>query len=152
MNVFPGIDAQGWTVRPRRIGSVLLTALWAGLTGCHGQDSLPKLQVYEVKGKVLLSDGTPLGQGWVYFVPKGSLSVTPSAQIASDGTFSVVTGGSGDGAPAGDYKIRIEAPGLQAKSKSKKAPFPFKYTDEDSSGIEVTVRAEPNQLQPIRLK
>ena len=68
--------------------------------------------------------GKPLCSGWVYFVPKGDLSITPSAKIASDGTFSLVTGGSGEGAPAGDYKVRIEAPGFRPDPKSKKSPFP----------------------------
>jgi hypothetical protein len=149
MNVFRGLLAQLQCVGARTTGW-LFVALCAGLAGCHSQDSLPALKVYEVKGKVVLSNGKPLGEGWIYFVPKGNLTITPSAQIAADGTFSVVTGGSGAGAPAGDYKVRVETPGLV--SKSKKTPFPFKYTDEDSSGIEVTVRPESNHLEPIQLK
>jgi len=122
------------------------------LAGCSNSGSLPSLQVYEVKGKVLLADGKPLSSGFVFFVPKGDLPVTPSGVIASDGTFSLVTGGSGQGAPVGDYKIRVESPELQSAKKSKKPPFPFKYTDEDSSGIVITVRADTNQLDPIQLK
>jgi len=137
--------------RARRL-SGLLVAVWAGLAGCSHSDSLPVLQVYQVKGKVLLADGKPLSGGWVTFVPKGDLSVTPSGVIADDGTFSLVTGGSGEGAPAGEYKIRVEAPQFHAAAKSKKPPFPFKYTDEDSSGVVITVRADTNQLEPIRLK
>jgi len=132
--------------------SGLFVAVWAGLAGCRNSDSLPVLQVYQVKGKVLLADGKPLAGGLVTFVPKGDLPVTPSGVIASDGTFSLVTGGSGEGAPPGDYKIRVEAPQFQAAPKSRKPPFPFKYTDEDSSGLTITVRAETNQLEPIRLK
>ena len=126
----------------------------AVLAGCHQSDSLPSLQVYQVKGKVLLADGKPLGGGWIYFVPKGDLPLTPSAEIQPDGTFSVVTGGSGEGAPPGEYKVRVETPQLsQAKSRSKtKSVVPFKYTDEDSSGLVVVVRAEPNQIDPIVLK
>ena len=75
----------------------LVLALWAGVAGCRQSDSLPNLKVYEVKGKVLLADGKPLTNGWVYFVPKGELTVTPSAIIGSDGTFSLITGGSGEG-------------------------------------------------------
>ena len=127
-------------------------AAWAGLAGCHSRDALPTFQVYEVKGKVVLADGKPLSDGWIYFVPTGNLTVTPSARIGSDGTFSVTTGGSGEGAPAGEYKVRVESPQFNAKSKSKKARLPFKYTDEDSSGISVTVRPQVNQLDPIRLK
>ena len=137
--------------RSRWLRSMLL-ALSAGLTGCGASDSLPKLQVYEVKGKVVLADGKPLSSGLVSFVPIGGLSITPSATIASDGTFSLVTGGSGEGAPEGEYKVRIEAPGLQSNAKSKKSLFPFKYTDEDSSGLKVIVQAKANQLDPFLLK
>ncbi len=131
----------------------LVVAAGLGLAGCGqpGADRLPALAVYEVKGKVLLGDGKPLNAGWVYFVPKGDLSVTPSGQIGPDGTFSVVTGGSGEGAPPGDYKLRIEAPQFRT-SRNQKPLIPPKYTDEDSSNLVVTVRAESNQLEPIRLK
>ncbi len=137
------------------IARLLLATLTVGcvsLVGCGGSDSLPSLQVYEVKGKVLLADGKPLTGGWVYFVSKDGLPVTPSAQIDPDGTFSVVTGGSGNGAPAGAYKVRIEAPQFHTDPKTKMSIFPFKYTDEDSSGILVTVKPEPNQLEAFQLK
>jgi hypothetical protein len=139
-------------VRRRSAGlSGLVVALGLGLSGCGHRDALPVLQVYEVKGKILLADGKPLSGGWVYFVPKGDLTVTPSAEIGPDGTFSVVTGGSGQGAPPGDYKLRIDTPQFHA-AKNQKPLVPQKYTDEDSSNLVVTVRAEPNQLDPIRLK
>jgi hypothetical protein len=150
------IEFQGPKVNRRlsRTGwmSALLLTAAAGLAGCGNADSLPSLQVYEVKGKVLLADGKPLPSGLISFVPKGDLPLTPSAKIASDGTFSLVTGGSGEGAPPGDYKVRIEAPELRPDPKTKKAVFPSKYSDEDSSGIVVTVLPKENQLDPIRLK
>ena len=68
--------------------------------------------MYQVNGKVLLADGKPLSGGWISFVPKGDLAVTPSGEIRPDGTFSIATGGSGDGAPPGEYKVRVEAPQL----------------------------------------
>ncbi len=151
MDVFLSIkrDRAG---RGARWLSTLVLAVWAGAAGCGQSDSLPKLTVYEVKGKVLLGDGKPLTNGWVYFVPKGDLTLTPSGVIGSDGSFSLTTGGSGDGAPAGEYKVRIETPGFQPAQKSKKGIFPAKYTDEDSSGLIVTVRPEANQLEPFRLR
>jgi len=130
----------------------LIAGLLAGLAGCHNSETLPSFTVYEVTGKVLLADGKPLTSGWVYFVPKSDLPVTPSAQIAPDGTFSLDTGGSGKGAPPGEYKVRIEAPQAHVDPKSKKSLFPFKYTDEDSSKLVVTVRAQANQLEPFLLK
>jgi hypothetical protein len=151
MSVFASINTSWKNVRAGWLVG-LTVILWLGQAGCGKSDSLPSLQVYEVKGKVLLPDGKPLSGGWIYFVSKGDLPVTPSGQISSDGTFSLVTGGSGEGAPAGDYKIRVEAPQLPTGPKAKKPAFPFKYTDEDSSGLVLTVRAEPNHLDPIRLK
>ena len=134
--------------------SGLLAIAWVALAGCNHSDSLPSLRVYQVKGKVLLADGKPLSSGWVYFVPKGDLTLTPSAEIQTDGTFSLMTGGSGEGALPGEYKVRVETPQLpQPKAKSGKKPvIPFKYSDEDSSGLVAVVRAEPNQIDPIILK
>ena len=153
MNVFRGTRTDRKLQRRRRAGTLMTVAV-AALAGCRGSDSLPAYQVYQVDGKVLLADGMPLNGGWIYFVPKGDLPVTPSGEIGTDGTFSLATGGSGDGAPPGDYKVRVESPQLQqAAGKSrKKLAFPTKYTDEDSSGLVVTVRAESNHLDPILLK
>lgn len=138
---------RGW-------GAILMAAVLTTLAGCGRSDSLPVYQVYEVKGQVLLADGKPLNGGWIYFVPRGDLPVTPSGVIGSDGTFSLSTGGSGEGAPAGDYKIRVETPQLPPPvPRSKKKPvIPVRYNDEDSSGLVITVRADANQLEPIRLK
>jgi hypothetical protein len=142
-------------LRPRTCAgwlSAFLLSATAGLSGCGQSDSLPKLQVYEVTGKVVLADGKPLRSGIISFVPTGDLAITPSANIAPDGTFSVVTGGSGLGAPAGEYKVRVEAPEFRPDPRSKKELFPHKYTDEDSSKILVTVRPQENHLDPITLK
>ncbi len=137
----------------RRWAAGLLAAMLAPVVGCGHSNSLPSYPVYEVKGKVVLADGKPLSGGWISFVPKGDLPVVPSGEIGPDGTFSLATG-SGQGAPPGEYKIRVEAPQLQSgPSKSRKRPaFPSKYTDEDSSGVVVTVKAESNHLEPIQLK
>jgi hypothetical protein len=131
-----------------------MAAALTTLVGCGHSDSLPGYHVYEVKGKVVLADGKPLNGGWISFVPKGDLPVTPSGEIGPDGTFSLVTGGSGEGAPPGEYKVRIDAPQLPpAASRSRKKPaIPAKYGDEDSSGLVITVRAESNRLEPILLK
>jgi hypothetical protein len=145
-------------VRARRVPMVfgitgLITAASAGLAGCGTSDSLPKLEVHEVKGTVVLADGKPLTGGSIYFVRKaGDLPVTPSGKIGPDGSFSLVTGGSGEGAPAGEYKVRIEAAPVGSTGQKTKEPFPARYNDEDSSKIEITVRAGANQLEPIRLK
>ena len=37
-------------------------------------------------------------------------------------------------------------------AKGKKLPFDPKYLDEDSSGLKAVVKAEPNALEPFRLR
>jgi hypothetical protein len=150
MDVLRAVGAD----RGRRWAGGLLAAAMAAAAGCGRSDSLPSYQVYEVKGRVLLADGKPLPGGFVTLVPKGDLPLSPGAEIGPDGTFSVVTGGSGEGAPAGDYKVRVEAPqlGTPAPRSRKKPVVPVRYTDEDSSGLVITVKPEANHLDPIVLK
>ena len=137
----------------------LLLAISAGVSGCRQSDTPPIVKVYPVAGKVLLANGNPLSGGQVYFIPANDGLISASGPIGSDGTFSLTTGESGEGAPPGDYKVRIEperpkpAAGKSGQRiESFRPPFPSKYTDEDASELRVTVRAEPNQLEPFRLK
>jgi hypothetical protein len=132
-------------------------ACLAGVAGCGSSDAPARVDVFEVQGKVLLSDGKPLSGGSIFFVPVKDSLIIPNGKINQDGTFSLSTGDSGAGAPPGEYKVRIEPqdpavmltkrPGAPARK-----PFPPKYWDEDSSELKVTVRAEPNHLEPFRLK
>jgi hypothetical protein len=119
------------------------------LAGCqHAYTSAP---TYEVKGKVLLSNGKPLTSGLVKFVSADGTLPEVSGQIQPDGGFALTTRDPGDGAAAGKYKVRIEPMGRKDPRRSKLS-FPVKYVDEDSSGIEVVVRAEANRLNPFTLK
>ncbi len=119
------------------------------LMGCGGSSSF--VPTYEVKGKVLLPSGKPLSTGRVTFVSTDGLVPEVSGEIQSDGTFSLTTRSPGDGAAPGKYKVRVEPAGRK-NPRTRKRDFPVKYVDEDSSGLVVTVRAEPNQLEPFRLK
>lgn len=128
------------------------------LAGCGGGATAPvAVQVYPVHGTVLRADGKPVSGGRIYFVPKDGL-VTPDGPIGPDGAFALSTSSSGAGAPAGAYKIRIEPDdptlmsGKRPARAGKRLPFPARYLDEDSSGLTVAVKAEPNRLDPIRLK
>ena len=150
MRIYAGFR-KGQGHRRHASTGCLIVAMGLAMAGCGHSDSLPALEVYQVKGKLLLADGKPLSGGWIYLVPKGDLPLTPGRPVGNDGTFSVVTGGSGEGATPGEYKLRIETPQFQASGKQKPL-IPQKYTDEDSSGLVVTVRAEVNQLEPIRLR
>jgi hypothetical protein len=146
--------------RGRRLvlgGLWLGSAALVGLSAC-GSEGVSRLPVYEVKGKVLRRDGQPLSGGHIYFVPKQGV-VTSEGTIGSDGSFSLETGSWGEGAPAGEYKVRIEpadgsltATNRRPTRAGKKLPFPEKYLDEDGSGLLVTIKAQANTLAPFRLK
>jgi hypothetical protein len=106
---------------------------------------------YEVRGKVLLASGKALSEGRVTFVAADGLLPQASGDIRPDGEFTLTTRDPGDGAAPGKYKVRIEP--AETKNPRKSRPrFPVRYVDEDSSGLAVTVRAEPNQLEPFTLK
>ena len=120
-----------------------------GLAGCQGSSS--SAPTYDVKGKVLLSNGKPLSSGRVTFVSADGSLPEVSGEIQPDGGFALTTRNPGDGAVPGKYKVRIEPLGRRDPRKPKLS-FPAKYVDEDSSGIEVTVQAEANQLEPFTLK
>ncbi len=137
----------------------LVLAISAGVYGCRQADTPPIVKVYPVKGKVLLANGNPLSGGHIYFVPAKDGLISSSGVIGPDGTFSLTTGESGEGAPEGQFKVRIEADASKPQvSKAGKRlepnqpPFPSKYADEDTSGLLVTVRPEPNELEPFQLK
>jgi hypothetical protein len=150
-----GLGGSGWRCW-------LGLGLLAGVAGCGDNSGAPsKLTVYEVKGKVLLADGKPLESGHVYFVHANG-ATTSEGKIGTDGSFSLSTGNSGEGAPVGDYRVRVEpsdpsliAPssaGRRGAAKGKKLPFDSKYLDEDSSKLKAVVKPEPNVLEPFRLR
>lgn len=145
----------------RRVGLTLRLGV-AGLCGvawgCSGSDGPSRVTVYPVRGKVLDRGGQPLRGGHIYLVSSEG-ALTPEGPIGPDGTFSVATANSGEGAPVGDYKVRIEpsdARALVADPRvargARRLPFPSKYLDEDRSGLRVRVEARTNSLEPIRLQ
>jgi hypothetical protein len=134
----------------RRAGALTTLAFClSAFLGCQGSHS--SAPTYEVKGKVLLAGGKPLSSGLVKFVSADGTLPEVSGEIQPDGAFAITTRNPGDGAAAGKYKVRIEPVGRKDPRKLR-LNFPAKYVDEDSSGIEVVVRAEANQLDPITLK
>jgi hypothetical protein len=111
---------------------------------------------YPVKGRVLLADGKPLTSGRVIFLPKQG-GMTAHGEIGSDGTFSLKTADDREGAPAGEYKVRIDPISSTVSVKggrldTKNLPFPQSYLDEDGeTGLVATVKTEATELEPFRL-
>jgi hypothetical protein len=131
------------------LGVLSLSVLFVAGCGGSSSEAPTGLSLYPVKGKVLLEDGKPLTAGRVVFVATNG-NIAPNGPIGSGGEFTLSSGSAGEGAPAGDYKVRIEPEitgGGQGKAKKgAKLPFGLHYTDEDSSGLKATVKPEPNDL------
>ena len=118
------------------LGAVVTIAL----AGCGENNPLSGARIYPVKGKVTLPDGKPLGSGRVVFAATKS-TITSSANIESDGSFTFKGGTNGDGLPEGEYKVRLEV-GETSRAKKGTTPFPSKYLDEDASGLTATVKPD----------
>jgi len=134
------------------------TALILGLiSGCGAEDgsASPKVTVYPVKGLVQLADGKPLMGGTIVFIPSKESTHTAISPIGPDGTYSLQTPGSGEGAAPGEYRVKVEpdyANLPEGKKKGTKAvPFAASFTDEDASGLVATVKAADNALPPFKL-
>jgi len=128
----------------------LVAAVGMTVAGC-GQGSFRSGPDYPVKGKVLLADGKPLRSGRVVFVSSAT-ALSYAGPIGDDGGFELKQGDR-VGAPAGDYKVRVEIDETslpKSRGKSSNLPFPAKYRDEDTSKLTATVKAESEK--PLEFK
>jgi hypothetical protein len=138
-----------WTRRCLGASSIALVAA----TGCGGSGP-PRVTTFKVDGQVLLSNGKPLTNGRVTFVPTitdGS-ALPASGEIGADGRFSLTTREPGDGAAVGEYKVRIDSPPIPTGPGKAKSPFPQRYSDIDNTDLAITIRSETNNLSPFVLK
>ena len=140
-----------------RVPSTLPFSAWllslTMMAGC-GEYQGESVKTYPVIGKVVDASESPISSGSVVFVPvPGSATARQAAgEIKPDGSYSLKTPLSGDGAAEGEYKIRIEtsdtgaavsAPKKKGTVKGKIGPH---YSDEDTSGLTYTVKTDPNTV------
>lgn len=108
----------------------LLTVMAAG---CSQTPSQPKPVAASLR--VTLPNGQPVQAKEVRLVPERG-AATPKKEVeavgrpAADGTFELTTFAPGDGAVPGKYVVVLRSPGRGVDPK---------YTDEESSGLKVTV-------------
>jgi hypothetical protein len=119
-----------------------MIAVVAAVSGGCGSGTFGSPSDYPVKGKILLADGKPLTSGRVIFV-SDQTALSYGGTVTSDGGFELKQG-SRVGAPAGNYKVRIEVDETtlpKGRSRSPHLPFPSRYLDEDVSKLAATVNA-----------
>ncbi|MBM3980085.1 MAG: hypothetical protein FJ304_07335 [Planctomycetes bacterium] len=131
------------------VASAVVLSLVA-LAGC-GQKG-PAL--VPVTGKVTTADGKPLERATVVFHPVGAADangVKPRGTVGADGTFTLTSHTTGDGAPAGEYRVTVE---LWTAGKGDDPPtsrLPAKFANPEKSGLTATVGTAPTELKPFVL-
>lgn len=116
-----------------------------------------RVPVHPVRGKLFV-DGEPAEGAIVVFHTTASSrpkTTNPHGRVQADGSFQLTTYESEDGAPAGDYVITVfwPAPPKSPVDHPDMGPDRLKnrYTNPDTSEIQVTVHEGKNSLDPFRL-
>lgn len=149
---------------------LLCLALLASLVVVAGcKPAGPDIDAYPVTGKVTLN-GSPVAGATVTFVPSGE-GKSAVGMTDDTGTYTLKTYDGVEGAPAGEYKVKIvkyeggaapaeAAPppsgedqeysedyaGAEEETAEPKNLLPEKYADESSSGLTATVTEGENSI------
>lgn len=117
--------------------------------GCGGGG----VNTYPVKGVVVYKDGKPVSGGRIIFEPadKGN-SHSAIGEIQQDGKFELRTRNPGDGAATGKYKVAVMPPPIEGDfgddgPPKQKVVIDPKYQNVNTSGLEYTVEAKPNDYK-----
>lgn len=134
----------------RRNSPLLLVFL---ALGC-GSSSTPSGQkpVHPVRGQVLV-DGKPAVGAFVLFIPAqepvGTPDPRPRATVNEDGSFTLSTYGTDDGAPAGEYLVTVT---WSPEGRDDEDKLQGRYQNPARSGLKATVKDGPNEIPAFKLK
>jgi hypothetical protein len=133
-------------------GASLGVALIAGCSGSNGPDCYP------VRGQVI-RDGRPLAEAQVCFHPLDSTPPrVPRPEATTDGLgrYILTTLRSGDGAPAGRYRITVErrAPRRIGEELVRDGAneLPARYAEADASPWDFEVQPGQNDVPPLAVE
>ena len=134
----------------RGLIQLLVVGVGAALvTACGGGDA-PKL--YPVRGQVLFNE-QPAAGAMIVFHPVEATGLMASGKVGADGSFTLNTYPHGDGAPAGEYKVVVTWYPPDARAlENAQDKLKGRYADPTQSQLKATVKPEPNELPPFRLK
>jgi hypothetical protein len=121
-------------------------------TSCSGERT-----VYPVSGRVTV-DGSPASGALVHFHRPGSDSMNDPmimAVVQDDGSFDLVTGSLGPGAPPGSYDVLIvwTSPAPHSNGRPQHSPDKLKgkYADRAHPLLHALIKPESNHLAPFDL-
>jgi hypothetical protein len=111
--------------------------------------------IYPVAGKVTYQ-GAPAAGATVFFHRQGGKAINEHMVmgiVRADGTFELVCGSLGKGAPPGTYDVLIEWKPVsrQGPGRAQRAPdrLQGRYADPKSPRFQAAVKTEDNQLAPF---
>jgi hypothetical protein len=119
-------------------------------SGCGGSENT---KTYPVKGKLEVN-GQPAGGVTLVFItdpPDETKTYIPMAVTESDGSFSVSTFRSKDGAPAANYKVSLFWPEWRKGFKISSTDRLNKEFDGNKTPLKATVEAKDNELPPFQI-
>lgn len=125
------------------------------LAGCSDYRETALPETFPVSGRILQASGAPVTWGVVTFNPMDRNGQEATAEIEPDGTFRMGTFGKDDGARPGRYRVTIDPRSYRAGGKGKIDPhnqIPKMYRSEETTPLEVEVRAQDNELPPWQLR
>jgi hypothetical protein len=128
-----------------------LSCLLACVSCLSGCSSGYELETAPARGTVML-DGKPISVGGVLFTPSKGRGA--SGPLAADGTFTLGTYSQSDGAIVGKHKVAVLQPREVESGPSHPPGFvaiPSKYQNSESSGLEVEVKANEENVFDLRL-
>jgi hypothetical protein len=126
------------------------------LAGC-GKAQEPWEKVYPATG-IVKYQGKPLPGATITLIPEDTSfpkSVRPTAVTDADGEFEIGTYSTGDGAPAGNYKVLIlhfPVEGPEENPHAGPNDLPEKYAKAETTDLTVTIEEEETVLRPLELE
>ncbi|MDB5305889.1 MAG: hypothetical protein JWO38_91 [Gemmataceae bacterium] len=136
----------------RKVLFCLTAALPLTAVSCGNSNNL-----YPVSGRVTLN-GAPATGAAVFFYRQGGDAMNEHmimGLVQEDGSFELVCGALGKGAPPGEYDVVIEWKPVsgQSKGRPQHGPDKFKgrYADPKHPALRATVEAKANSLPPFEL-
>jgi hypothetical protein len=150
---------RGRTASRSSLSVLLICApLVAACAGCGSSQRPDRVAVFPATGR-LVYDGQPLTGAFVVLHPKaadaGHLAPRPHGQAAADGSFSLTSYDTNDGAPAGDYTLTVVLrPVVKNGGDYTAGPniLPLKYSRAETSPVTVNIAEGRNDLPEIQLR
>jgi hypothetical protein len=135
--------------------TVLALAALVAAAGCNQKGPVLPATV-PAKGMIQLASGQPMREGRLQLIPKDKGGVEAFGDVKPDGSFTLTSYKTDDGAVPGRYVVSISpynyaAPGGSPARIRSDGQIPGKYLEAETSKLEVEIKKPDNDLH-LRLE